>query len=230
MPNSSRGSGRTVTTERVQSVMSRMQTTLRQQWARVALHGVHFSDRYGRLDNLYRIRDPWGMEAEPEQFRFRETNRLIAERFGHVGSILEIGCGEGHQSEELLKVCDELVGVDVSGRAVERARTRCPGATFVAGDIFISDLLQGRRFDLVVACEVLYYVKDVAVALARFRDLGSAALVTYYDLHATTLDPHVLATPQVDTAKVTFGTASWTIAWWLHGSQAALAPVSATRI
>ena len=228
MPNSSPSPGRPIVAARLSSAVSRVHTALRQQWARLTLHGVQFSDKYSRLDNLYRIHDPWGMEGEPEQFRFRETDRLIVEQFGHVGTILEIGCGEGHQSQELLKVCDELVGVDVSARAVERAKTRCPGARFVAGDIFTSDLLQGRRFDLVVACEVLYYIQDVAAALARFRQLGDAALVTYYDLHAQTLDPHVLAAAEVGTSKITFGPAGWTAAWWPDGSQAGLAPASAT--
>jgi SAM-dependent methyltransferase len=228
MPNSSSSPGRPLVATSPWSAVSRVHTALRQQWARFALHGVQFSDKYSRLDNLYRIHDPWGMEGEPEQFRFRETDRLIVEQFGHVGTILEIGCGEGHQSHELLKVCDDLVGVDVSARAVERAKTRCPGATFVAGDIFTSDFLQGRRFDLVVACEVLYYIQDVAAALARFRELGDAALVTYYDLHAETLDPYVLAAPEVGTSKVTFGSASWTVAWWRDDSQAGRAPASAT--
>ena len=228
MPNSSPSPGRPVMAASAESVVSRMHTGLRQQWARLALHGVQFSDKYSRLDNLYRIQDPWGMEGEREQFRFRETDRLILEQFGHVGAILEIGCGEGHQSQELLKVCDDLVGVDVSARAVERAKTRCPGATFVAGDIFTSDFLQGRRFDLVVACEVLYYIQDVAAALSRFQELGDAALVTYYDLHAQRLDPYVLAAPQVGTSKVTFESASWSVAWWRGGAETGLAPASAT--
>lgn len=209
-------------------IVSRMHATLRQQWARLTLHGVQFADKYSRLDSLYRIRDPWGMSAEPEQFRFQETNRLIAQEFGRVGSILEIGCGEGHQSQELLKLCGELVGVDVSGRAVERARARCPEATFVAGDVFTSDVLQGRCFDLILACEVLYYVKDVAAALKRLRGLGQATLVTYFDLHAQALEPHVLAAPHVETARVEYRTASWTVAWWRDDPQEGRSTGSAT--
>ena len=68
---------------------------LRKQWARLVLHDIHFSDKYDRLDALYRIRDPWEMDTEPQRFRFRETNRLIDEHFGRVGSLLEVGCGEG---------------------------------------------------------------------------------------------------------------------------------------
>ncbi len=66
------------------------------------------------------------MDAEAQRFRFAETNRIIGEQFGHVGSILEVGCGEGHQSQALLEVCDELVGIDVSARAVERHAVAAP--------------------------------------------------------------------------------------------------------
>ncbi|MBV9801682.1 MAG: methyltransferase domain-containing protein [Solirubrobacterales bacterium] len=187
---------------------------LRKQWARFFLHDVHFADRHEKLDALYRIRDPWELETEAQRFRFRETNRLIAEQFGRVGSLLEIGCGEGHQSEHLLQVCDELVGIDVSGRAVERARVRCPQATFLEGDVSTAGLDAGARFDLVVACEVLYYVKDVAAELDRLGRLGRGCLVTYYARPAHTLDPHVLAIDGVESTTVQYGSSSWTIAWW----------------
>lgn len=187
---------------------------LRKQWARFFLHDVHFGDKYDRLDALYRIRDPWDLATEPQRFRFRETNRLIEEHFGRVGRILEVGCGEGHQSQELMKVCDELVGIDVSSRAVERARVRCPQATFVAADVFAPEIGDTGPFDLVLGCEVLYYVKDVAAVLARFRELGRVCLVTYYAKPAQVLDPIVLAIPGLESTTVRYRSSSWTVAWW----------------
>lgn len=187
---------------------------LRRQWTRLILRDVHFADRYRRLDNLYRIRDPWEMEAESQRVRFRETNRLISTHFGHIGSLLEVGCGEGHQTEQLLRICDQLVGVDVSARALQRARSRCPGASFLAADLFAGDSGLDRRFELVVACEVLYYVQDVPAALARLRQLGDACLLTYYHGPAEQLDQHVLSIPGVQSASIRYETSDWTVAWW----------------
>jgi SAM-dependent methyltransferase len=193
----------------------RLSRALRRQWTRIPLRGVHFADRYGRLDLLYRIRDPWEMETEQQRYRFRETNRLIEENFGRVGRILEVGCGEGHQSEELLRLCDYLVGIDVSARAIERARERCPDATFGVGDIFDSEVLrQEASFDLVLGCEVLYYMKDVAAALERFSALGRACLVSYYAGPAAELDPYLQAIPGVESETVRYGDASWKVSWW----------------
>ena len=200
------------------AALDRVRATIRKHWTRAALHGVHFADKHSRLDTLYRIQDPWGMESEAQRFRFTETNRLIERHFGRVGTLLEVGCGEGHQSQELRRVCDRLVGIDVSARALERARSRCPQGIFSVGDIFAPGLLKDGRFDLIVACEVLYYMKDVPSALARLGTLGRICLVTYYRRPAEELDPHVLSIPGVESTTVQHGDSSWTVAWWRGAS------------
>jgi SAM-dependent methyltransferase len=196
----------------------RLPEILRTSWTRVALRNVHFADKHRRLNNLYCLRDPWEMETERQRFRFQETNRLIEANFGRVRRILEVGCGEGHQSQELLHVCDELVGIDVSARAVQRARERCPDATFEVGDVFaFTPSGSGRPFDLVLGCEVLYYVRDVAAALERFCELGNACLVSYYEGPAARLDPYVSAMPGVESTTVGEIGSSWKVSWWRNG-------------
>lgn len=109
---------------------------LKEIWMRFILRGVHYSNDCKKLDSFYLVNDPWRMTSPSEQYRFAETNRLILEKFGRVESILEIGCGEGHQSLHLQLVCDRLTGLDVSTRAVERGRRRCSGGEFLVGDVF----------------------------------------------------------------------------------------------
>jgi predicted TPR repeat methyltransferase len=74
------------------------------------------------------------MNSEAERFRFATTSRLILNHFGRSKKLLEIGCGEGHQSEKLANVCDKLF--DVSRRAVERAARRGTRGLFAVGDVF----------------------------------------------------------------------------------------------
>jgi hypothetical protein len=193
----------------------RIGPALKRQWTRIPLRGVHFSDRYDRLELLYRVRDPWQMESEKQSFRFQETNRLIEQRFGRVATLLEVGAGEGHQSAHLLRVCDQLFGIDVSRRALARARRRCPGAVFAAADVGdVAQVLPTLQFDLVVACEVLYYISDVAGTLKRLSELGRACLVSYYDEPADRLDPYVLAVPGVESEVIRHGESAWRVAWW----------------
>src|SRR5262249_10528424 len=143
----------------------------------------------GRLDSLYRLEDPWGMATAREQRRFKATAAIIQKWLGEVDTILEGGCGGGHQSESLAPLCRALTRIDGSGRAVQRARGRCPGATFRAGDLGSVQGPNGGRFELVTACEVLYYISDVRVAIRRMSELGVHCLGTYYDGSAAQLDP-----------------------------------------
>jgi SAM-dependent methyltransferase len=188
---------------------------LRDYWMRLALRRVHYADRADKLDLLYAVEDPWRMGSAREQARFAWTNRLIETEFGRPSTILEIGCGEGHQSQYLARICDRLYGVDVSARAVRRAARRCPSGKFAAGDPF-AFCLPGMPapVDLVVACEVIYYVKDVPAFLARLSALGRACLVTYYQGQASMLEPYFATLPDCRRERFQFDGAEWNAAWW----------------
>src|SRR5262245_42943898 len=114
---------------------SRLQILTRKVWRRVALRNLSGSDNHTQLDRLYVVADPWQMTAPREQYRFATTNALLQEKLGRVETMLEVGCGEGHQSEHLARLCDRLYGVDVSPRAIERAKTRVTAAHFDVGSL-----------------------------------------------------------------------------------------------
>lgn len=188
---------------------------LRDYWLRLGLRRVHYADRADKLDRLYRFEDPWQMGSAREQARFAWTNRLIATQLGPLGSILEIGCGEGHQSQHFARVCDRLYGIDVSARAVRRAARRCPDGAFAVGDPF-SFRLAGMPMpvDLVAACEMLYYVRDIPGFLARLPKLGRACLVTYYHGQAPALEPHLAGLADCRRDRFSFDDAEWRAVWW----------------
>lgn len=189
---------------------------LKERWmCKTFPDGMAYRDEVARFNRLYLVRDPWSLSCERERFRFRETNRLILENFGHPNSLLEVGCGEGLQSSELQKVCDRLYGIDVSGRAVGRARRRCPRATFAVADMYgLPETMSLTRFDLVTACEVLYYITDVAAALKRISELGRACLISYCDGAPEGLGKHVEKMSGVQLETVSYENVSWTLAWW----------------
>ena len=95
---------------------------LKSFWRSRVLHGADFADKHKRLDALYRVKDPWGFTDPREEMRFQETNRILLREFGQIGTLLEIGCAEGHQTAYLMRVCHQLYGLDVSSRAVQRAK------------------------------------------------------------------------------------------------------------
>jgi SAM-dependent methyltransferase len=177
------------------------------------LRGALYHDRYRQLNLLYRITNPWGLDSPRETFRFEETNRLIQREFGKVATLLEVGCGEGYQSQYLAKICDRLHGCDISARAVDRARRRVQTATFSIGtlrDIFAS----GARYELVVACEVLYYVKNIPMAVQAMSDLGASCLVTYYQGYQEQLDQKVIPPKSAGRSLIRYGDCAWKAVWW----------------
>jgi 2-polyprenyl-3-methyl-5-hydroxy-6-metoxy-1,4-benzoquinol methylase len=203
-------------------------------WARALLHGVHYEDRHRQLDVLYRFTDPWGLDCDREKFRFAVTNAIIAREFGRLGSLLEVGCGEGLQTKQLGAVCDRRFGIDVSSTAIARARTRCPEVKFAAGHItMFADSSTLERFDLVVACEVLYYVKAVDEFLDCMSRLGRACLVSYYAPHEARLAPLITQRRNVQSELIRHEQTEWIISWWTNsptGKDGASAPDSSRNI
>lgn len=165
-------------------------------------------------DILYMVEDPWHMASPAEQYRFEQTNRIIRENFGLVGSLLEVGCGEGHQTAYLERVCKRLTGLDVSGKAVLRARKRCPQSMFLVGDIFSRELEGLAPFDLVVACEVVYYLDDVQSALDRLGRLSANRLVTYHAGVMPRLDPFFSCLRCSGTEILKYDVSHWRATWW----------------
>lgn len=188
---------------------------LRRLWSRLLLRGVTHRDRYGQLGLLYLLRDPWSLDSPHEQFRFEQTNRIILGAFGRTGSILELGCGEGHQSEHLKACCDTLYGVDVSRRAVRRAGRRAPDCTFLRGTLpTVASRFSGSPVDLVTACEVLYYCEDVATNIELMSRVARHCLVTCYQTRAARVGPHLEKIAGVASDTIEVGSHLWHVWWW----------------
>lgn len=125
-----------------------------------------------------RTSDPWNYETNPlELDRFRRQLALLASVAEGFGPTLEIGCAEGRFTGSLAQLSRELVVLDVSTLALERAKVRKTwGQTvrFGRADLRFDPI--GQDFDLIVVAGVLEYfpkgktlrqvVTKLAVALA----------------------------------------------------------------
>lgn len=191
----------------------------RSVWKRIILRRLQFRDKHRRLELLYKIEDPWRMNSDKEQFRFSETNRFLLSHAARVEALLEIGCGEGHQTEAFQSMAARVFGIDVSESAIKRAAKRCPRASFLMGDITcIERPVSWPFFDVVTACEVLYYMSDIPKAVSAMESCGKAVLVTYVDDHRGKLDPIILSKPNVASTSIAFSDTRWTAAFWRTGT------------
>ncbi len=201
--------------QRTAKLRKRATKLAKRAWMKVALRGTRFSDNHDRIDLAYKVEDPWLMNTAKERYRFERTNEIIADAFGEVGSMLEVGCGEGHQTEYLGRICQQMYGFDVSPTAVERARTRCPDAQLAACDLYTQPFMSDDRFDLVVACEVLYYMEDVPAFLREMSRLGRSCLVTYYDGRGSKkIAAHLEDLSNTETTSFRFEDVTWCAVWW----------------
>jgi SAM-dependent methyltransferase len=158
-----------------------MADKLKSLWTRFWLRNSKFSGRYDDLRRLYAVKDPWNLQSAKEQARFEATNALVRSLVPDCRSLLELGCGEGFQTARLLEVSRAVTSVDVSERAIARARAAYPSASFeVSKAEDIGSLFKGRRFDIVTAFEVLYYSDDASRVIGAVQELSDVLLVSNY--------------------------------------------------
>ncbi len=123
----------------------------------------------GFFDRIYLRRNPWHYEGTPYQRQKCDAALAVIPRQNYA-RVLEVGCGEGLFSELLLedRSIGELIGLDISARAVQRAGARCArfsNARFEAENALTAPLT--GAFDLIIACEVLYYLGAALAPLAE---------------------------------------------------------------
>jgi SAM-dependent methyltransferase len=105
----------------------------------------------------------------------RHMRRMVAGLLAGLDyqSVLEIGCGAGHNFDLLRQ--DRITGVDVSAEALRRARGRARGAELHQLDIQ-SQRLEGT-WDLVFSSLVLEHLPDDVAALRNMRAMTGRWLV-----------------------------------------------------
>jgi 2-polyprenyl-3-methyl-5-hydroxy-6-metoxy-1,4-benzoquinol methylase len=83
--------------------------------------------------------------------------------------LLDLGCGPGWYTRNLTRF-GRVTAVDLSDEAIERARSRYPDITFVAGDLYEVPLPR-NHFDVVVSQEVIDHVPDARAFVERAADV-----------------------------------------------------------
>ena len=111
------------------------------------------------LNAFYADADPWGYRRHPDDERRRlELLSVLPRR--HYDRSLDIGCGNGFITFSLPGA--EVVGIDISSKAIDWARSSAQGEPrperfrFESRSLFEPEVRALGRFDLVVITGVLY--------------------------------------------------------------------------
>ena len=81
-------------------------------------------------DALFSREDPWDYSSPYEQLKYRHTLEMLPQE--PFARALELGCAEGLFTEMLSKYADAVLAMDISDRALERAKERCAGQKHVS--------------------------------------------------------------------------------------------------
>ncbi len=117
-----------------------------------------------------KVADQWIAWARTPEHDAFWAYRAALTRFigGGTGQALEIGCGEGRVSRELKLLGYHVTATDAVGAMVDAARQAASAHDYAvagAGDLPFED----RRFDLVMAYNVLMDVDDIPAVLREVR-------------------------------------------------------------
>ena len=84
--------------------------------------------------------------------------------------VLDLGCGTGLVGQQLQGRCEELVGIDLSGRMLDKARERGGYTRLVQAEVQ-TQLQQepAARYDVIVAADVFIYVGKLNAVMAEAR-------------------------------------------------------------
>ena len=123
-------------------------------------------------DHLDRVRIFYDAAPTESHWGARQYRRWLAHYYNLLippdASVLEIGCGAG----ELLALikAGSRVGVDLSARQLDAARSRVPEATFFAQPAEVLEL--GRTFDFIIISDTLNIAADVQHLLERLHRIA----------------------------------------------------------
>lgn len=131
-------------------------------------------------DTLAGSRDAW---IERNGFYYRDDRAYMRFLVRPGQRVLELGCGTGELLNALEPSCG--VGVDLSARMVEAARSRFPHLDFRQGDIEDPETIRalGGPFDVIVLSDTIGYLDDCAQTLESLHCLCTPAtrvVIAYY--------------------------------------------------
>ena len=138
----------------------------------------------GKFEEMYQAEDSEGFDSwyERDLRELRKTISLTILNAYSFGRILELGCGKGSFTQFLKKKNNEVVALDSSHTAIEKARQSFPDIDFRFGDV--SEVARmseaGERFDLVLIMCSFAYIESWREVIKMAADLSRWLYVAEY--------------------------------------------------
>jgi predicted TPR repeat methyltransferase len=79
----------------------------------------------------------------------------------HFHDVIDLGCGTGLVGVEFHSICDNLTGIDLSARMIDRARERNVYGSLRVGEVVTSLEADQGYYDLLICADVFPYIGNV---------------------------------------------------------------------
>jgi len=120
----------------------------------------------GEFEEMYQdFDDPWEQTIRERGVFEKLTAIEIIKRQGY-GRVIELGCGFGNYTAKIAEATKDVLGIDISETAIQKARETHPGINFRSADILEFDLYHQFKPDCIVMAEITWYVLE---KLDRFK-------------------------------------------------------------
>lgn len=168
-----------------------------------------WEEEYGRGD--------WSFLGDPGEAARYDWLVEHVQGFAPEGSVLDVGCGEAFLGKRLAESSvSRYDGVDLSSTAIDRARaTALPRSHYEVCSA--EDFSPGRRYDIIVFNEIVYYFDDPIAELQRYlgflADGGVLLLSVFESLRTRALMRRLRAEiGTVEEAALTGAKGTWRMA------------------
>ncbi len=122
----------------------------------------YYEERAPEYEDVWFRRGRYDLGAEGNARWFEETTRLTAavDTFGPTGNVLELACGTGLFTQQLVRSAERLTALDASAAAIEanRARVGDDTITYVHADLFSWEPPAGERFDVIFSSFLISHI------------------------------------------------------------------------
>lgn len=140
----------------------------------------------GEFEEMYRdYDDPWEQStredyASEKAIALNLIQKLKAKR------VIEVGCGLGHYTKKISDLGVDVLGIDISETAIDKAKSNYPLCMFTVGDILDYSIYLDFQPDIIIMAEITWYVLD---KLDEFIEFLKTEFPNAYLIHLLTIYP-----------------------------------------
>lgn len=140
----------------------------------------------GEFEEMYRdFDDPWEQKTR-EEWASEKAVALNQIKKLNAKKVIELGCGLGHYTQKIQALGVEVLGIDVSKTAIDKAKINYTDCNFAVGDILDFSIYKEYQPDIIIMAEITWYILD---KLDEFIEFMSSELPDTYLIHLLTTYP-----------------------------------------